>query len=134
MFTCQRKTTFQIIRTLFRVTYGNIYYEQFPFEVKLGADDESGDRDLVSVYIPGQESHQRCVKVITSFQGRIFDVPDNIETGKKNAIEALENFRLTLNMSKKRQEDILTEAAKYVDFWHEMVLESKNVTNALNMF
>lgn len=56
IFTVQRKQTFQVIKTLHRVTYGNLYYETYQIEHKLGADDETGDKDLISVYVPGSDA------------------------------------------------------------------------------
>ncbi|CAL6025367.1 V-type_proton ATPase subunit a [Hexamita inflata] len=134
VFTIQRKLTYMVIKTLYRVTYGNIYYETFQFEERLGNDDESGDKDLVSLFVPGQESLARCQKVLNSFGAHMYEVPDNVETAKKNAVEALDAFNMTLLLSKQRQDNILAQTAKYIDFWTEMVHEQRQITHTMNMF
>lgn len=43
-------------------------------------------------------------------------------------------FAANLMLSKQRMDNILTEAAKYTDFWAAQIMEAKNITNTMNKF
>ena len=69
LFTIPRKMTFLVIRALYKVSYGNVYYETFQFDEIINDDV----KDLVCCYVPGKETMTRCVRIINSFGGKCFE-------------------------------------------------------------
>ncbi|CAL5998179.1 V-type_proton ATPase subunit a [Hexamita inflata] len=125
-----RRSTMILQRTLYRVTYSNIFFESYA----LNEEIENSQMDLLAIYVTGTVPAERVKKVLNSYNLQVFDIQQNPEVALQEIEATLKNFDLTMNFNQVRINKLLYSVSAYINYLHEFILTEKAICHTMNMF
>jgi V-type H+-transporting ATPase subunit a len=123
------------ILLVYRATRGNMIPRFTEIEEKL-YDAKSGqmiEKSVFTVFFGAQKARDKIRKICESLGASIHEYPQDSVQAQRKLSQKINELDQTINTTKIRRDDILSDISTHYDQWKKRVASEKAIFNAMNM-